>query len=76
MRDIIRGMIITGRGKHEGRKARGLRRTRRAAGLGIRIRRGSPGSPARTVAIAIASVGGLAVAVALVVTAVAGVIAL
>ena len=72
MRDVIRGMIITGRGKHEGRKARGLRRKGATRGSAS----GSAGSPARTVAIASAAVGGLAVAVTLVVTAVAGVLAL
>jgi len=69
MRDVIRGMIITGRGKHGGRKAWELRRA--GATLGS-----ASGSPARTVSIASAAVGGLAVAVTLVVTAVAGVLAL
>lgn len=102
MRDVIRSMIITGRGKHEGRAGRTSLRPRAtprrasgtagssgATGASGSSRRfgwfrsvrspgspGSPGSPARTVAIASAVVGGVAVSVALVVTAVAGVVAL
>ena len=75
MRDVIRSMIITGRGKHEGRKAWRQRPTRATWGSASGSP-GSPGSPARTVAIGVAAVAGLAVAVTLVVTAVASVLAL
>jgi len=75
MRDVIRGMIITGRGKHEGRKGWRPRPTRAMWGSASGSS-GSSGSPARTVAIAFAAVGGVAIAVTLVVTAVAGVVAL
>jgi eukaryotic-like serine/threonine-protein kinase len=67
MRDIIRGMIITGRGKHEGRRGRPARPLGSASGTGSR---------ARTATIASAVIGGVAVAVTLVIGTVAGVAAL
>ena len=67
MRDIIRAMIMTGRGKHEGRRARPMRRPGPAS---------TTASRARTAAVASAVVGGVAVAIALAVGTVAGVIAL
>ncbi len=67
MRDIIRAMIMTGRGKHEGRRARPARRPGSAS---------TTASRARTATVASAVVGGVAVAIALVVGTVSGVIAL
>ena len=72
MRDVIRGMIITGRGKHEGRRP--WRSAPGAYACG-RLRAGSPARPPRSRSLS-AAVGGLAVAVTVVVAAVAGVVAL
>jgi len=73
MRDIIRGMIITGRGKHEGRRARpssvrGVRSVGRAS---------EAGSPRGRGAVVVgAAILGLAAAITVVVGIVAGVVAI
>ena len=66
MRDIIRGRIITGRGKHDGRRA-GAEGTTRS--------RSSVRSPARTAAVVSSAVGSVGIAVALAVGAATGLIA-
>jgi eukaryotic-like serine/threonine-protein kinase len=66
MRDIIRGMIMTGRGKHG---------ARRACATGTTISRASASSPARTAAVVSAAVGSLGIGVALAVGAATGLIA-
>jgi uncharacterized membrane protein YphA (DoxX/SURF4 family) len=67
MRDIIRGMIMTGRGKHGA--------ARRACATGTTSSRSSVPSPARTAAVLSAAVGSLGIAVALAVGAATGLIA-
>ena len=66
MRDIIRGMIMTGRGKHG---------ARRACAAGTTSSRSSAPSPARTAAVVSSAVGSLGIAVALAVGAATGLIA-
>ncbi|HVL60866.1 MAG TPA: serine/threonine-protein kinase [Microbacterium sp.] len=66
MRDIIRGMIMTGRGKHGGGRASATGTTRSCS---------SAPSPARTAAVVSSAVGSLCIAVALAVGAATGLIA-